>query len=175
MRRTALLSLLTACVLAGGLLAPSPSEAAIASGAGIFVGACPLAGFTLTGTSGPVNRLPGPMSLSLVANGSLCAVNLDTRATVTVNANLSSSSFGCFSGVATGTGTFSASDAGTVTNVFVILVNTGGTWTIVLDGLPTFSGVAAGVSFPIGCSLGTPAPSLTAVGSLAFEDPELSG
>jgi len=174
-RRTALLSLLTACVLAGGLLAPSPSEAAIASGAGIFVGACPLAGFTLTGTSGPVNRLPGPMSLSLVANGSLCAVNLDTRATVTVNANLSSSSFGCFSGVATGTGTFSASDAGTVTNVFVILVNTGGTWTIVLDGLPTFSGVAAGVSFPIGCSLGTPAPSLTAVGSLAFEDPELPG
>ena len=44
-----------------------------------------------------------------------------------------------------------------------------------MNGLLAFSGGATGVSFPIGCSLGTPAPSLTAVGSLAFEDPELPG
>ena len=170
MRRIPLLSLLTALALAAGLA--HPASATVSSAGTTFVGACPLTSFTLTGKSGSINELPGPMTLSLHASGSLCAVNTTLGATAILDVTLSSSSFGCFSGVASGTGGSFAATNVLTQSVGVILVNSGVTWTVFINGLPTFSGAAAGVSFPVACSLGTPAPQLTALGSLAFEDPQ---
>jgi hypothetical protein len=173
MRRTSLLSLFSALTLAAALALPA--SPAGATGAGVYAGACPLASFTVTGTSGPIDRLPGSMTLTLTITGSSCVIDTAAGVTVSLNAPVSSSSFGCFGGVASGTGTFTEGQS--TRNVGVILVNAGGTWTVLIHTLPalTLLGTATGASFPIACALGTPAPSLTALGSLAFEDPELTG
>jgi hypothetical protein len=170
-RPTRVLMLLSTLVVAVTLALPTSPANATGPGS-VYAGGCALASFTLTGTTGPINRLPGPVTMSLHITGSLCAVNNDVSGTAVLDVPLSSSSFGCFDGIASGTGQFAATNISEPT-VGVTLVNAGGSWTVIINRQLSFVGAATGLSVPVGCSLGTPAPQLTALGSLAFEDPEL--
>ena len=50
------------------------ASAMVNSGGSIYAGACPIANFTLTGTSGPINRLPGRATMTLTITSS-CIVD----------------------------------------------------------------------------------------------------
>ena len=160
MRRTIVLTAAAAALSVLGLTAVrAPADATVAQATKTQAATCALTSYTLTGS---FNRLGGTATFTLDGSGS-CIGAPGVNLTLTFT---SVGSWSCDAGVATGSGSFQATNDVSQL-VGASLVNVGGEYVVEMHGLV---GAAAGqiTTLPIACNLGTTQTTIGGTGALTF-------
>ena len=160
MRRTIVLTAAVAALSALALTGlRAPADASPASTTKTQAATCALTNYTLTGS---FNRLGGTATFNLDATGS-CIGAPGVFVTLTFT---SVGSWSCDAGVATGSGSFQATND-VSQGVGASLVNVGGEYVVEMHGVV---GAAAGqiTTLPIACDLGTTETTIAGTGDLTF-------
>src|SRR4051794_25947308 len=164
MRRTIVLTAAVAALSVLGLTGlRGPADASVASATKTQAATCALTNYTLTGS---FNRLGGTATFTLDGSGSCVgAPGVPNGVNLTLTFT-SVGSWSCDAGVATGSGSFQATND-VSQQVGASLVNVGGEYVVEMHGVV---GAAAGqiTTLPIACDLGTTQTTIGGTGALTF-------